>query len=87
MEISKSIRENSFAIYGIGLSGTSVYKFLKKQKVKNIYTWDDKKNIKNKKKFNFFFKALNEVDYIIISPGINIQKTKFKSILLKNIDK
>ena len=87
MEISKSIRENSFAIYGIGLSGTSVYKFLKKQKVKKIYTWDDKKNIKNKKKFNFFFKALNEVDYIVISPGINIQKTKFKSILLKNSDK
>ena len=87
MEISKLIRENSFAIYGLGLSGTSVYKFLKKQKVKKIYTWDDKKNIKNKKKFNFFLKALNEVDYIVISPGINIQKTKFKSILLKNSDK
>jgi len=87
MEISKPIRENSFAIYGLGLSGTSVYKFLKKQKVKKIYTWDDKKNIKNKKKFNFFLKALNEVDYIVISPGINIQKTKFKSILLKNSDK
>ena len=87
MKISKLIRENSFAIYGLGLSGTSVYKFLKKQKVKNIYTWDDKKNIKNSKKLDFFFKALNEVDYIIISPGINIQKTKFKSILLKNSDK
>ena len=49
MQISKSIRENSYAIYGIGLSGTSVYKFLKKQKVKKIYTWDDKKNIKELK--------------------------------------
>ena len=87
MEISKPIRENSFAIYGLGLSGTSVYKFLKKQKIKKIYTWDDKKNLKNKKKFNFFFKVLNDVDYIVISPGINIKKTKFKSILLKNREK
>jgi len=87
METSKPIKENSFAIYGLGLSGNSVYKFLKKKKVKKIYTWDDKKNIRNKKRFNFFFKTLNEVDYIVISPGINIQKTKFKSILLKNSDK
>ena len=26
----------------------------------------------------------NEVNYIIISPGININKTRFKSILFKN---
>jgi len=87
MEISKPIRENSFAIYGLGLSGTSVLRFLKKKKIKKICTWDDKKNLNNEKKFNFFLKALNEADYIVISPGINIKKTKFKSILLKNREK
>ena len=80
MEISKSIKENSYAIYGLGLSGTSVHKFLKRKKVKKIYTWDDKNNFKNKKKFNFFNTALNKVNYIVVSPGINIKKTRFKSI-------
>tara|TARA_B110000971_G_C19981354_1_gene487503 strand:+ start:157 stop:1440 length:1284 start_codon:yes stop_codon:yes gene_type:complete len=80
----KPIKENSFAIYGLGLSGKSSFKFLKKKNTKKIYTWDDKKNKNNKKKFNLFKKKLDEVDYIVISPGINIQKTKFKSKLFKN---
>ena len=84
METNKPIKKNTFAIYGLGLSGISVNKFLKKKKVKKIYTWDDKNNFKNKKKFNSFYKALNKVDYIVISPGINIKTTRFKSILHKN---
>ena len=43
MEIKKPIKENSYAIYGLGLSGKSTLKFLKKKKAKKIYTWDDKK--------------------------------------------
>ena len=82
MKISKPIKENSYAIYGLGLSGKSVLNFLKKKKAKKIYTWDDKKN--NKKKVNQFKKVLDEVDYIAISPGINIQKTKFKLELFRN---
>ena len=84
MDIHKPIKENSYAIYGLGLSGTSALKFLKKKKVKRIYIWDDKKKIKIKKNLDFFKAKLNEVDYIVISPGINIKKTKFKSILFKN---
>jgi UDP-N-acetylmuramoylalanine--D-glutamate ligase len=84
MKKNKPIKENSFAIYGLGLSGKSVHKFLKKKKVKKIFTWDDKKILKFKKNLNFFKKALDEVDYIVISPGINIKKTRFKSILIKN---
>jgi len=84
MEISKPIKNSSFAIYGIGLYGNSVLKFLKKKKIKKIYQWDDKKNVKSIKKFILFKKILDEVDYIVISPGINIQKTKFKSKLFKN---
>ena len=87
MKIVKSIKDNSYAIYGLGLSGCSALNFLKKKKVKKIYTWDDKKNKNNKKKFNLFKRALDEVDYIVISPGINIQKTKFKLKLSKNKNK
>ena len=84
MKISKLIKDSSYAIYGLGLSGNSVLKFLKKKNKKKIYTWDDKKNKSDIKKFNSFKRILDEVDYIVISPGINIQKTKFKSILFRN---
>ena len=84
MKISKPIENSSFAVYGLGLSGNSALKFLKKKSIKKLYTWDDKKNKNNKKKYNLFKKALDKVDYIVISPGINIKKTKLKSKLFKN---
>ena len=84
MKISKPIKDNSFAVYGLGISGTSVFKYLKKKNIKKLYTWDDVKNKNDKKKYNLFKKKLDEVDYIIISPGINIHKTKLKSKLLRN---
>ena len=87
METSTPIKNNTYAIYGLGLSGHSAFKFLKKKNVKRIYTWDDKKNKNNKKKFNLFKKALDKVDYIVISPGINIKKTKLKVKLSNNLKK
>ena len=87
MKISTSIKDGSFAVYGLGLSGNSVLNFLKKKNVKKIYTWDDKKNKDDEKKFNLFKNSLDEVDYIVISPGINIQKTKLKLRLFRNIKK
>jgi len=84
MKTSTTIKNSSYAVYGLGLSGQSTLKFLQKKNVKKIYTWDDKKNKNDKKKFNLFKKALDKVDYIVISPGINIQKTKFKLQLSKN---
>ena len=75
MKINKSIIENSYAIYGLGLSGKSALKFLKKKKAKKIYTWDDKNKSKNNRHLRLFREVLNEVDYIVISPGINIKKT------------
>jgi len=84
MKTSTTIKNSSYAVYGLGLSGQSTLKFLQKKNVKKIYTWDDKKNKNDKKKFNLFKKALDKVDYIVISPGINIQKTKFKLQLSRN---
>ena len=68
MKTLKSINDNSYAIYGLGLSGSSTLRFLKKKNVKKIYTWDDKKNKNDKAKFNLFKKVLDKVDYIVISP-------------------
>jgi UDP-N-acetylmuramoylalanine--D-glutamate ligase len=84
MKNSTLIKDSSYAVYGLGLSGYSALNFLKKKNVRKIYTWDDKKNKNNKKKFNLFKKALDVVDYIVISPGIKIQKTKLKLTLSRN---
>jgi len=63
-------------IYGMGKSGLSTLKFLKKNN--EITTHDDKLKVSNKtiikKKF----------DYIIISPGIDIDKCKLSKFLKNN---
>ena len=74
----------SFAVYGLGLTGKSVVNFLKKNKVNKISIWDDnllKNNLILKRNFK---NRLNTANYIVLSPGINIQKSKFKKQLLKN---
>jgi UDP-N-acetylmuramoylalanine-D-glutamate ligase len=43
MNISKLIKNSTFAIYGLGLSGRSTFKFLSKNSKKKIYAWDDNK--------------------------------------------
>jgi UDP-N-acetylmuramoylalanine--D-glutamate ligase len=88
MKLLKPLSGLSFAIYGLGLSGNSVLKYLKKNKVKekNIYCWDDelKKKKFNKKKFN---KSLDFVNYIVVSPGVDIKKSIFKKKLQHNKNK
>ena len=43
MESPNPFSRKKFAIYGLGLSGKSVLKFLKRSKVKKYFVWDDKK--------------------------------------------
>ena len=81
---SFNFNDKSFAVYGLGLTGKSAVNFLKKNRVNKIFIWDDnllKHNLKQKK---IFKSKLNIVNYIILSPGINILKSKFKKLLLKN---
>ena len=63
-------------IYGLGKSGLSVLKFLKKNN--KITTHDDKIKVDNKKITKIKF------DYIIISPGIDINKCKLSNFLKNN---
>jgi len=66
-------------IYGLGKSGLSVFKFLKKDN--KITTHDDKIKIDNKKITKIKF------DFIIISPGIDINKCNLSKFLNNNSKK
>ena len=77
-------------IYGLGKSGLSSFYFLKDDN--NILVYDDNENIIQKKiKKSFFINyqdIINEkFDFIIISPGININTCKLKNYLKLNKSK
>ena len=74
--ISK-IKDKSFLVYGLGLSGQSVVKFFKKNNIKNFKVWDDEeKKLFKDKKSKKLKETLNKVDYIVLSPGISLFKKK-----------
>ena len=85
MIFSKILKNKSFLVYGLGLTGISAIKFLKKIGVKKISIWDD--NLETRKKFNLKYKEKNikkrfsDVDYIVLSPGISLIKSKKKNTL------
>ena len=56
----------------------------KKNKAKIKFTWDDFLNNKSSKYEAKFKNSLSIVDYIVLSPGINIKRSKFKRYLFKN---
>ena len=85
------LKELSFLVYGLGLSGCSVVKFFKKNRINNFQVWDDKekklyKNLRTKN----LKKTLIKVDYIILAPGISLLKNKkllkFKKKIITDID-
>ena len=78
-------------IYGFAKTGLATLKFLKKIESK-IYCWDDnflvRKNIKKKYLLNLKQKSkINFIDYIVVSPGINIRDCYLKNFLSKNKSK
>ena len=78
MRESFNFKDKSFAVYGLGLTGKSVVKFLKKNNIDNVFIWDDfilKTNLKLKSRF---IKKLNFVDFIVLSPGIIFKSQNLK---------
>ena len=86
----KIFSKKKILIYGLGKSGLSTFKFLKKEN--KVYLFDDVKKINNnketKKNLISYKKLLNkDFDRIIISPGIDINKCKLRSYLKKKLKK
>ena len=79
-EKKKDFVSKTFFVYGQGVSGKSVVKFLKKEKVRRIFIFDDKmiKNINNASK------EIQKVDFIVVSPGISLNKSKLYKHIAKN---
>ena len=80
----KSLKNFSFLIYGLGFTGRSVVKFLKKKNISNFYVWDDNKKLRGKfrsKETNNLKATLNRVDFIVLSPGVSLEKSKYKKFL------
>jgi len=91
MSQTTQLKELSFLVYGLGLSGLSVIKFFKKNKIKNFTIWDDnKKNQFKKLRAKNLNKTLKKVDLIVLSPGISLIKNKklnhFKKKIITDID-
>ena len=77
-------------IYGLGKSGLSAFRFLKKKN--EVYLFDDKKitdSNKTVKRSLISYQELlkKNIDRIIISPGIDINKCSLKKYLRKNFKK
>ncbi len=86
MSYTINLKRFSFLVYGLGSTGDSVIKFFKKKKVNNFYTWDDNINLRKKHKLRKVSnpkKSIRQVDYIVLSPGVSLQKTKFRKDLKK----
>ena len=85
MKIDKNIfLRKKILVYGLGKSGISTFKFLKKKA--DVYLFDDNKRI-NQNLINFNHLLKTKFDIIIISPGIDILNCKLSVFLKKNFSK
>ena len=91
MIFKKILKNKNFLVYGLGLTGISAMKFLKKEKAKNVYLWDD--NIKFRKRYKVrdndksLKKKFSKADYIVLSPGISLIRAKKRKLLKRNKNK
>ena len=78
MLIKQEYHNKNIAIYGMGVTGISTGKTLKNLNA-NITCWDDDKKTRLKiKKFKIqkFWLGNKKIDFIVVSPGIDIKKCK-----------
>jgi len=79
--LNDNLKNKKFLIYGYGKSGFSVHNYLKKYN--KILIYDDNK------KPNKFYTSIKKIkittfDYIVLSPGIDINQCKLKNYLKRN---
>jgi len=86
MSHTLNLKKLSFLVYGLGSTGRSVIKYFKKIKISNFSAWDDNAGVRKKfgsKNISNLKNVLKKVDYIVLSPGISLKKTKYKEDLIK----
>ena len=87
----KKYQNKKIAVYGMGKSGLS--SALRLKKIAQVLCWDDNKKIRsNLNKLGlvnnkFWLNKKKKIDYIVISPGIDINKCKISNYLKKNKNK
>ena len=91
MNTLRKYQDKRIAIYGMGLTGRSAARTLKKLGA-DVFCWDDNIKVrKEMKNLNFLFSKFwldkNSADNIVISPGIDISKCAIKNYLRKNLNK
>ena len=87
----KKYKNKKIAVYGMGLTGFSVAKTLKKSGA-DVFCWDDNLKIRKKiKQLNLettkFWLNKEVIDNIVLSPGIDINRCKIKKYLKNNLKK
>ena len=81
---TNNIKKLSFLVYGLGQTGQSVVNFFKKNNFQSYKVWDDfNKNLYKKKRVNNLNKALKNVDFIVLSPGVSLNQSKNKNKLFQ----
>ncbi|OUV60219.1 MAG: UDP-N-acetylmuramoyl-L-alanine--D-glutamate ligase [Candidatus Pelagibacter sp. TMED128] len=81
-----NLKKFSFLIYGLGSTGLSVVNYFKKKNFSNFFVWDDNSKLVKKNGFKNVSNLeiiLNKVDYIVLSPGISLKKSKNRKKLIK----
>ena len=91
MATLRKYQNKRIAIYGMGITGCSAARTLKKLGAK-IFCWDDNAQVRKKIEssnflLNKFWLGKNLIDNIVISPGIDISKCKIRDYLNKNLNK
>jgi len=88
-KLANQFKNQNILIYGFGKSGKACFNYLSKKN--NLTVYDDQfTNIPKKFKKNFTVKSkLIKIifDYIVLSPGININNCPLKNFLKKNRNK
>ena len=82
------LKKKNILIYGYGSTGKSAFKFLIKRNFVMIY--DDGENAKDISKKNFYHPRNSKnitFDFILLSPGVNINSCKLNKLLKRNKDK